>query len=98
MSITRYKDLISLSYCRDDRGILLGLEADQQLAVDVEHRPRDHRRLGNHQRRRLLPGEVFLVLVGQLAEGRASSVEQGLPAEPRNPAFQPLTLETGHPL
>src|ERR1700730_1157831 len=74
---------------------MFGLEADQKLAADIEHRPLDHRGLGDHQRDRLLLAEAFLVLVRQLAEGRAGAIEQALPADLGGPAFEAAALDAG---
>src|SRR5438132_920883 len=76
-------------------GVLLGLEADEQLAVDVEHRPFDHRGLRGHQRERLLLAQPVLVLRRQGAEGTAGAVEQGLPADGAGPAFKRAARDAG---
>ena len=63
------------------------LEADQQLAAEIEHRPLDHRRLRQHQRERLALVQAFLVGVGQFAKRGAGAIEQRLPAEFVAPAL-----------
>src|SRR5690348_3160180 len=55
------------------------LEADQEPAADVEHRPLDHRRLCDHQRNGLGLAQAGLVGVGQRPESRAGPVEERLP-------------------
>src|SRR5262249_6399342 len=73
----------------------LRLEADDELAADVEHRPLDHRRLRHHQGDRLLLGQVALVLVGQRAKGRSGAIEEGLPSDVARPGFEPAALDAG---
>src|SRR5215469_10048508 len=50
---------------------LLGLEADEELAVDIEHRPFDHGGLRRHQGDRLLLAQAVLILGWQAAERAA---------------------------
>ena len=69
-------------------GVGVGLEADQQLAVDVEHRPLDHRRLRRHQGQRPVPIDINAVGLRQLAERRAGTVEQNLPTRLVGPRRQ----------
>src|SRR5690348_8000221 len=84
----------SLYSSRHRRLVKLGLEADQNLAAaKLEHRPLDHRRFPQHQRRRLPGIEPVLVLVRQFAERRAGAVEQRLPAHLLLPALQPLARD-----
>src|ERR1043165_5381945 len=47
--------------------VLLRLEADEELAADVEHRAFDHRGLSGHERERLLPAQGLLILRRQRA-------------------------------
>src|SRR5947209_3890631 len=82
---------------RQGVGIKLGLEADHELATPkLQHRPLDDRGLRQHQRDRLLLGQAFLLLVGQLAESRAGFVEQALPADLLCPAFQLAALNAAN--
>src|SRR5262245_65687399 len=71
----------------------LGLEADDELALHVEHRPLDHGGLIEHQRDRLLLRDRRLVLVRELAERRAGAVEQRFPANGTRPALEPLAID-----
>ena len=54
---------------------------------DRQHRPLDHRRLGDHQIERLRFREVAGVGLRQFAEGRAGAVAQALPADITGPAL-----------
>src|SRR5262245_9383006 len=73
----------------------LGLEADDELALHVEHRPLDHGGLIEHQRDRLPLRDGRLVLVGELAERRPGAVEQRFPANGTRPALEPLAINPG---
>ena len=91
----RSDDVIELTRPLRDRpvarhfpGIDLRLEADQQFAAEIEHRPLDHRRLRQHQRERLALVEAFLVAVGQFAKRGAGAIEQRFPAEFIGPALE----------
>src|SRR4029079_18906828 len=60
-----------------------------------EDRALDHGGLTEHQGDGLLLGHAFLVLVGELLEGRAGAVEQRLPADLPGPALQMLAVDPG---
>src|SRR5262249_9223324 len=74
-------------------GIGLRREADEAPAAEVENGPLDHGGLVEHQRDRLLLSEPFLVLVRQLAERRAGTVEQRVPADLARPGFEPAAID-----
>src|SRR5262249_42881663 len=74
-------------------GIGLRREADEAPATEVENRPLDHGGLVEHQRDRLLLSEPVLVLVRQLAERRAGTVEQRVPADLARPGFEPAAID-----
>src|SRR5882724_4524346 len=62
-------------------GVDFRLEADQQFAAEIEHRPLDHRGLLQHQSDGLAFVQAFPVAVGQFAERGAGAIEQRFPAE-----------------
>src|SRR5690606_34447205 len=61
----------------------------------VQHRPLDHRRLGQHQLDGLAGVEIGLGLGRQGAEGRAGAVQHRLPAVGRDPALQRGAVDPG---
>jgi hypothetical protein len=75
--------------------VLIRLEADEQPAAHVEHRPLDHRRLVKHQRDHLLLCEPLFVVLGKLAERGAGAIEQRFPAGLARPALESSTLDAG---
>lgn len=69
-------------------GVVLGLEADDQSAADIEHWPLDHRWLRQHQRESFFFGEILTIFVRQFAERRAGAIEQDFPSRFFRLAFE----------
>lgn len=67
---------------------MIGLEAQGQLAVPVQQRALDHRRVLQQEGARLGGVEPLFGLVRQGAKSGAAAVEQRLPAELAQPAVE----------
>ncbi len=59
--------------------VLIGLEADSQLASLIQYRPLDHRRLHQHQLACLRSIDILTLAIWQFAEGCACTIEQFFP-------------------
>ena len=85
--------VLSLLRCAKLFFVNLWLEADQQLAASLQHRPLDHRGLRQHQRQRLRFIQTRLVRIGQFAERRAGAVQQCFPTEFCGPSLEPGAID-----
>src|SRR5690606_22288438 len=67
--------------------------ADEAARIDLQHGPLDHRRLREHERDGLALVERALLVVRQLAKGRAGPVEELFPARSTAPPLEPLRVD-----
>src|SRR5690349_21664292 len=73
--------------------VLFRLEPHDKAAAEVEDGALDHGGLVEHEREGLALVEAGLLVVRQLAEGRAHPVEQRLPADVAGPGLEPRAVD-----